>query len=175
MVKFPWTIRGESGGVPPVVPGTLDTNPEFVDIPELIMRNLTLFALVSVFFLGGCFGASIENPPAVGIGKDEVFEDIPTLKGFERDQYGKIISSQSGDIRSLTIIQNGKKTVEDAVVFYRNSLPKYNWERKEETGVAPEPVTLVFVKHLEQLTVNVRKKDISTIIVEIRVGTRESK
>ncbi len=135
-----------------------------------------LLVLAGLSGLAGCesvkkvtsvFSSDVADPPPSPYPRDLQFDDIPVPQGMEHVR-AKSFAYQHGPTRSANLVYVGDVSAEDVADFYRNEMPRYEWELGMVLGSRYDR-TLKLTKGVEMCEISVRLIQTRTHL-SIRVG-----
>lgn len=137
------------------------------------MRQLLPLLLVLTASCGGV--PKVTPPEKVGT-DNKVFEDIPIPQSMTYIK-GRGTIRPDGKLRVYHMELRGKDEIDTLIRFYHDTLPLHQWVRYEERGAAPQPVTLIYKKDIETLTIDLRSENMRTYpetVVFIKINYTEN-
>ena len=124
---------------------------------------LMILALSGAGGLGGC-GLFNSNTGPLIVDTRSPISDVPVPAGFAMtdDSSSKVITSSS-----LRVVDHGYKGSDDllpVVTFYKEQIPKKDWNFIDQTQVSGKEITLHFTKRSEDCHITVRERVLDTMI-----------
>jgi len=128
--------------------------------------RLARFAPVAIILAAalsgaGCslFSTTNKNAPLIPVAHSPI-ADVPIPAGFEMTA-----ASSSKEVNSLRFVDHhyqGNDDLQPVVQFYREEMPKYKWEKKQQTQPNGNEVSIEFTKGSEVCVVTVTAHTFST-------------